>query len=169
MLPEDNGLLISQSFGKTATLDDPHNFAIFSSADQEICPVSHLGKLISNSALMGYDYCKGHMFRVKDNKSKIIVDKPVSSSAMADPLPLHIKLVTLYDGETSHSSRRRCAITLELLNISKTGISQHIKYWICIVFLCIILECLGLCSMFYVHANLAGNTFLRLLRHESIY
>ena len=54
---------------------------------------------------------EGYVFRIKDRESRTIVNEPVSSSGMTERLKLHLNTLNLYEGETSHSSRRGCAIT----------------------------------------------------------
>ena len=70
----------------------------------------------------------GFLFRVKDNTNGQITDKPVSSSSMTDRLRPHLQAVNLYEGESSHSSRRGCAITLRMLDVRDNLINDHVGW-----------------------------------------
>lgn len=60
--------------------------------------------------------------------SRKIVNEPVTSSCMTERLKLHLNVLKLYEGETSHSSRRGCAITLRMLGVNDEGINQHVGW-----------------------------------------
>ena len=44
---------------------------------------------------------------------------------MTERLKLHLNTLNLYEGETSHSSRRGCAITLHMLGVDDQEINKH--------------------------------------------
>ena len=127
-IPDSNGFFVSQTAGKIATLDNPRNFVVLPSKDSDICPVRNLKIYVSVAKELGVRLDRGYIFRIKDKESKQIVNQPVSSSCMSERLKLHLKGLNLYDGETSHSSRRGCAITLRMLGVSDEGINEHIGW-----------------------------------------
>ena len=127
-LPDSSGIFISEIAGKVASLDNPRNFILIESKDEDICPVRLLKKYISFASGIGVDLSDGFLFRVKDNTSGRITDKPVSSSLMTDRLRMHLKSVNLYEGESSHSGRRGCAITLRMLDVKDNLINNHLGW-----------------------------------------
>ena len=52
----------------------------------------------------------------------------MSSSLITDRLKMHLTAINLYEGETSHSTRRGCAITLRMMGINDEQINQHIGW-----------------------------------------
>ena len=129
-LPDANGIFISEIAGKVASLDNSRNFMLIESKDEDICPVRLLKSYISFASGNGVDLSDGFLFRVKDNASGKITDKPVSSSLMTDRLRIHLKAVNLYEGGggSSHSGRRECAITLRMLDVKDNIINDHIGW-----------------------------------------
>ena len=61
-------------------------------------------------------------------KTQEIGGKPVSASAMTDWLKIHLSAIKLYEGESSHSSRRGCTITLRMLGMSDSMINDHVGW-----------------------------------------
>ena len=55
-------------------------------------------------------------------------DKPVCGPSMTDRLRAHLTAVNLYEWESSHSSRRGCAITLKMLDIKDNLINNHVGW-----------------------------------------
>lgn len=127
-LPQNKGIFISQSSGKTAAIDNPNNFSLIRSKDVDICPILHLEKYVKIARTLKIDLSQGYLFRIRDSKSREIINRAVSSSAMTDRLRLHLKAINLYEGETSHSSRRGCAITLRMLGVADNTIYNHLGW-----------------------------------------
>ena len=127
-LPDAQGIFVSEVIGKVASLDNPKNFVLLKSKDEDICPVRLLENYINFASQSGIDLRSGYIFRVKDKKSGQIADKAVSSSSMTDRLRLHLRAVNLYEGESSHSSRRGCAITLKMLDVKDDIIRDHVGW-----------------------------------------
>jgi hypothetical protein len=127
-IPCSEGILISQVEGKVATLDSPKNCIIIPSKDNEICPVKNFRKYIKVAMESNINLNEGYVFRIKDRESRTIVNEPVSSSGMTERLKLHLNTLNLYEGETSHSSRRGCAITLRMLGVDDQEINKHVGW-----------------------------------------
>lgn len=127
-LPQKQGIVISQIAGKTVKLDSPNNIVILPSKDPDICPVKHLSRYLCTASEMGLDLSQGYLFRIRDVKSKAILDKPVNSSLMTERLRTHLQAIKLYAGETTHSGRRGLAITLRMLGMTDTSINSHIGW-----------------------------------------
>lgn len=127
-LPDSSGIFISEVIGKVVSTDNPNNFMLFKSKDEDICPIRLLTEYMNSAVELGIDLGTGYLFRVRDNSSRFIADKPVGSSSMTDRLGIHLSAVNLYEGESSHSSRRGCAITLRMLGISDGLINEHVGW-----------------------------------------
>lgn len=88
----------------------------------------HLKSYITTAKSLEIDLTIGALFKVLDRKLKSIADRSVTASIMTDRLKHHLKAMGVYDGETSHSSRRGCAITLRMLGIKDEHINAHIGW-----------------------------------------
>jgi hypothetical protein len=119
---------VSQVVGKVASIDNPNNFILLPSKDNDICSVSHLKDYMSIAGETNIDLRTGYLFRAMDGKSKSIVNKAVTSTSMTDRLRKHLTAINLYEGETSNSSRRGCSITLRMLGVADKEISNHIGW-----------------------------------------
>ena len=127
-LPDESGIMISQIEGKTAKIDNPNNVVLLRSKDQDICPVRYLRNYLQVASEIGVNLDVGYVFRSRDIKTLEISDNPVTSSNMTDRLRTHLKAINLYAGETAHSSRRGLAITLRMLGLDDSSISNHIGW-----------------------------------------
>lgn len=127
-LPQKQGIVISQIAGKTVNIDHPKNITLFFSKDPDICPVRHLDRYMRFASNVGVNLSQGFLFRVRDVKTKVISDKPVTASVMTDRLKTHLQAINLYAGESAHSSRRGCSLALRLLGVSDTIINSHIGW-----------------------------------------
>lgn len=47
---------------------------------------------------------------------------------MTERLEIHLSAINLYQGETLHSSRQGCAITLRMLAVNDQAINQHVGW-----------------------------------------
>ncbi|CAC5382313.1 unnamed protein product [Mytilus coruscus] len=127
-IPDSKGIYVSQQAGKTASIDNPKNYIILPSLDEDICPIKLVKDYKRIASKLDIDLNKGFIYRVRDNKSKQINNRAVSSSCMTDRLKTHLMNINLYQGETSHSSRRGCAITLRMLGVDDQAINQHVGW-----------------------------------------
>jgi hypothetical protein len=57
-----------------------------------------------------------------------LLDHPFSSSAGNSRLKHYLKDLNVFDGETPHSSRSGCALTLMWLGIDVEGIKSHVGW-----------------------------------------
>lgn len=126
-LPNSEGVFVSQTSGKTFSLDKPNNFILYRSKDNDICPVRHLQEYMAFSDKLQIGLDTGYLFRIS-NKVGQIIDKPMSSGLITDRIKMHLKAINLYEGETSHSTRRGCAITLRMMGVNDDQINQHIGW-----------------------------------------
>jgi hypothetical protein len=57
---------VSQVVGKVASIDNPNNFILLPSKDNDICPVSHLKDYMSIAGETNIDLRTGYLFRAMD-------------------------------------------------------------------------------------------------------
>ena len=69
----------------------------------------------------------GYLFRVLDARG-YISDTPFVGSAVANRLQKHLKDLNLNNGETMHSFRSGCSITLSLLGVSYDQVAKHVGW-----------------------------------------
>lgn len=127
-LPDSGGILITHTAGKVASIHHPNNVILLPSKDLDICPIRHLREYLNFAEKSGIHLSQGYLFRVRSVTKKSVADKPVTSAVMSDRLKSHLLAVNLYEGESSHSSRRGCAITLRLLGLNDEKVNQHIGW-----------------------------------------
>jgi hypothetical protein len=69
------------------------------------------------------------LFRPLDVRNKdVVINKPISSTAMNTRLKDHLQGADLWQGETVHGARSGCAITLQLLGIAPDIVSSHVGW-----------------------------------------
>ena len=68
----------------------------------------------------------GFLFRA--TKGNSILDKPFIGSAVHNRLKFYLREIGADDGETPHSFRAGCSITLALLGVPKEAIAQHVGW-----------------------------------------
>ena len=64
------------------------------------------------------------MFRTLSPRGKVS-QSPFVGSAVANRLTLHLKDIGLHEGETMHSFRSGCSITLSMLGVTPEEVAQH--------------------------------------------
>ena len=77
--------------------------------------------------MINADISQGYLFRAT-SKAGLIWDKPFIGSSVYNRFKQHLKDAGLDGGETPHSLRAGCSITLELLGVSKSDIAKHIGW-----------------------------------------
>lgn len=77
--------------------------------------------------LMCVNLREGYLFRVLNSKSEISED-PFVGFAIANRFALHLRSAGIYDGETIHSFRSGCSITLSLLGVPSQDVARHVGW-----------------------------------------
>ena len=77
--------------------------------------------------MISVDISQGYLFRAT-SKAGHISDKPFIGSSVYNRFKQYLKDAGLDGGETPHSLRAGCSITLELLGVSKSDIAKHIGW-----------------------------------------
>ena len=76
---------------------------------------------------MGIDLGHGFLFRVTD-RSGNITPNPFVGSAVANRLKKHLSNLKILNGETMHSFRSGCSITLKLLDVPCEEVAKHVGW-----------------------------------------
>ena len=114
-LEDNSGLAIKQTFGKTlrGKKQKSHVFIVKRCKDETVCPVLGLHTYVRGCRNMGVDLANGFLFRVVLENGRVI-SQNVTYSVMYERLIQYLTLLGIYEGETPHSFRAGCAVTLAL-------------------------------------------------------
>ena len=126
-LPDGDGFLFHHTFGETLRGKDANTFMIKKCRDPVFCPVANLRLYVNLCDLMSIDLRDGHLFR-STNKKGAVSGKPFIGSAIANRLSLHLASFGIPYGETMHSFRSRCSITMSLIGVSPEDIARHVGW-----------------------------------------
>lgn len=126
-LPDGDGFLFHHLFGKTLRGGSSNIFAVKACEDRSICPVANLRLYVTIADRMGIPLRDGYLFRVMDPKGKVS-SNPFQGSAVASRLRHHLEVLRINDGETMHSFRAGCSITLSLLGASTEEVARHVGW-----------------------------------------
>ena len=127
LLPEDQGLLFTQSTGKTLRSKDFKTFALKKCHDPYLCPVANLLQYFNLCNCMQIDLHDGYLFRSTDKHGRVSIN-PFVGSTIAARLKTHLDQLGIADGETMHSFRSGCSITLSMLDASLEDITTHVGW-----------------------------------------
>ncbi|KAJ7391233.1 hypothetical protein OS493_019364 [Desmophyllum pertusum] len=128
LLPEKQGLLFHHTFGKTLRGKDSNIFAIKTCLhDSIVCPVVNLTTYVKLADLMKINLRDGFLFRATDAKGRVS-SSPFVGSTVANRLRLHLTTLNIFQGETMHSFRSGCSITLSLLGVSDDQVARHVGW-----------------------------------------
>ena len=126
-LPGEEGLFFNHSFGKTLRGKDTNSFMVKRCQNPIICPVANLRLYVSLCDLMSVDVRDGFLFRSMDKRGAVS-NKPFVGSAAAGRLTPHLKALGIYDGETVHSFRSGCSITMSLVGVPMEDVARHVGW-----------------------------------------
>ena len=124
--PDKSGILFGQGFGKTLRGDAQNVFAVRRCDNNALCPVKNFERYLSLCRLMGIDLQPGFLFRSTCGNS--VTEQPFVGSAVYNRLKFYLRKINADNGETPHSSRAGCSITLALLGVRKEDISRHVGW-----------------------------------------
>ena len=125
-LPDDEGFLFKHTFGKTLRGKNSNTFMVKKCSNTTVCPVSNLRLYVQLCDLMTVNLRDGHLFRTT-NKSTVSTS-PFIGSAVANRLVQHLKTLDIHNGESMHSFRRGCSITLSLLGVTSEEVARHVGW-----------------------------------------
>lgn len=110
-LGPSGGLQINHTWGKTFRLDKPNKFTVFPCDRQSLCPVRALNAYVDGARQMGVELNVGYLFRPVRTDGTV-PNEPLKYGAVYERLKLYLGILNLDDGETPHSLRGGCAITM---------------------------------------------------------
>ena len=125
-LPDDEGFLFKHNFGKTLTGKYSNTFMVKKCSNTTVCPVSNLCLCVQLCDLMAVNLRGGHLFRTT-NKSTVSTS-PFIGSAVANRLVQQFKTLDIHNGESMHSFRSGCSITLSLLGVTSEEVARHVVW-----------------------------------------
>lgn len=123
----DDGLLFNHTWGKTLRGGKSNLFGIKRCANLKICPVTAIEKYLSTSRAMHVNLTDGFLFRPTTAQGAI-ADSSVSSEAMNARLKTYLREAGLDDGETAHSFRSGCVVTLALSGSALADVMGHVGW-----------------------------------------
>lgn len=124
--PDKSGILFNHTFGKTLRGDALNTFSIRRCENLDICPVYNFERYMSICKLLKVDLRSGFLFR--STKGSSVTAEPFLGSAVYNRLKFYLGALGLDSGETPHSLRAGCSITLSLLGVPEGAILKHIGW-----------------------------------------
>ena len=125
--PDKKGFLINQVFGKTLRSNNNNVFGLKPICNAPYCPITNLRFYVAMAKEMGIDLKYGFLFRTSDRKGNIS-NSPFVGSAVSNRLRKHLTDLKILGGETVHSFRSGCSITLCLLGIPYDQVAKHVGW-----------------------------------------
>ena len=125
--PNDDGLLFNHVWGKTLRDGSSNMFGIRRHPNPLVCPVAAIETYVAICQQLSIDLSRGYLFRPTTPQGNVI-DKPLASSTTQQRLKLYLKEAQIDEGETLHSLRAGCAITLALSGAKLADIMSHIGW-----------------------------------------
>ena len=122
--PYRKSYLINQVFGETLRGNQSNVFAVKPTPN---CPVKNLDFYLSLAKMMNIDLNPGYLFRVLDHHGNIL-NSPLEWSAIENRLKKHLRDSKLDRGETMHSFRSGCSITLSLLGVPYNEVAKLVGW-----------------------------------------
>ena len=124
--PDKSGILFNHTFGKTLRGDALNTFSIRRCENLDICSVYNFERYMSICKLLKVDLRSGFLFR--STKGSSVTAEPFLGSAVYNRLKFYLGALGLDKGETPHSLRAGCSITLSLLGVPEGAILKHIGW-----------------------------------------
>ena len=124
-LPDDNGFLLNQIWGKTLRDGASNLFGLWRHPNSALCPVRAIEEYAAFARRLGVSLIQGYLFRPTDQKEHV-VDKPLSSAAAEHRLQLYLKEARIDAWETLHSFRSGCALTLAFSGSALADLMTHV-------------------------------------------
>ncbi|CAG2243779.1 unnamed protein product [Mytilus edulis] len=114
-LKDGSGFVFQHTFGKTlrGKKGRSNSFVIKRCDDNVVCPVKGLLDFVQFAHSCNVDLTKGYLFRVVSESGRVL-EKPVSYSVVYERLRYYLSTLGIYEGETPHSFRSGCTVTMAL-------------------------------------------------------
>jgi len=125
--PADDGLLFHHVWGKTLRDGGSNLFGIRRHPNPLVCPVRAIETYMAVAHSIGIDLRQGHLFRPTTPRGTIL-DKPLLYSTAESRLKFYLDLGKIDEGETLHSFRSGCALTLAFSGSSLADVMTHVGW-----------------------------------------
>lgn len=125
--PADDGLLFNHVWGKTLRDGASNLFGLRRHPNPVICPVKAIEDYMAVCERIGVDLREGYLFRPTSHQGNII-NKPFLHPAAETRLKVYLKQSRIDEGETLHSFRSGCALTLAFSGSSLADIMSHVGW-----------------------------------------
>ena len=125
-LTDNSGFVIRHTWGKNIRVDKPNIFTILRCQDETICPVKGIDDYVRIAASLGINLKTGFLFRPTSHDK--VINAPLSYDAIYERLDLYLTSLGIKEGETPHSLRSGCALSLQSAGIEKSSSMQHIGW-----------------------------------------
>ena len=109
--PSDDGFLFNHRWGKTLRDGSSNVFGLRRHSNPFICPVRAIENYIIISQNLGVDLSHGYLFCPTSPQGSVL-DKPFLPSTAESRLKFYLGQAKIDEGETLHSFRSGCALTL---------------------------------------------------------
>ena len=126
----ESGILVNQVFGKTLRGNGARVFGLKPIQGAPYCPIMNLKYYKYLSEKMAVNLKEGYLFRVTDQHGHI-TDSPFIGSAVSNRLKKHLCDLKIHNGESMHSFRSGCSITLSSLGVSYAEVAAHMGWKSC--------------------------------------
>ena len=129
-LPDSAGIIVRHTWGKTHRCNNTNVFSLFRTNDAMVCPVQGLERYLALAKSLSIKLNTGYLFRPM-TPAGIVLEAPLSYEAVYDRLKYYLNTLEINDGETPHSLRAGCAITLHKTNASgtdQTPVMSHVGW-----------------------------------------
>ena len=125
--PDDNGFLFNHIWGKTLRDGASNIFGMRRHPNPTLCPIKGIETYVALAQELGISLSSGHLFRAT-NQQGHIVDKPLLSSTAESRLKKYLRDAHIDNGETLHSFRSGCAVTLALSGSPLADVMSHVGW-----------------------------------------
>ena len=125
--PDNSGLLFNHIWGKTLRDGASNVFGVCRHLNPDVYPIRAVENYVSMAAVLGLDLSTGYLFRPTDHRGAVS-NFPFASSTAESRLRLYLKEGNIDEGETLHSFRPGCAITLAMTGSSLADIMSHVGW-----------------------------------------
>lgn len=126
---QNSFLMIRHTFGKTLRGADgkANTFAIMRYSDILTCPIAGLETCLSGAKSLGIDSTTGYLFRTV-SENGLVLDTSISYSSIYERLKYYLRTLGIDDGETPHSLRAGCAVTLAFSDVDSRQLMSHVGW-----------------------------------------
>ena len=125
--PDDNGFLFNHIWRKTLRDGSANIFGMRRHPNPTLCPIRAIETYVAISRELGFTLSDGYLFRAT-NQQGHVVNKLLLSSTAESRFKKYIRDARTDSGESLHSFRSGCAITLALSGSPLADVMSHVGW-----------------------------------------